>query len=210
MFVSASEVNARVNTSGLPRVQATQNERSSSPSREQHLLPQEVIEELVNGILILTDQRELIYANNCARRILRLMNRGKPQANLVPNEIWHICQTLVESRKLFSSQHWLIESKIFVDGSLTFHVGVKWLTEVMERPCLLVSIQDQYQSIKNIANEEALNYGLTSREKEIWLLHRANYTYKQISSELQITPNTVKKHMKSIHVKRKSVLDVDE
>jgi DNA-binding CsgD family transcriptional regulator len=54
-------------------------------------------------------------------------------------------------------------------------------------------------------SEESQKYGLTCREQEIWLLHRANYTYKQIALELCITPNTVKKHMKSIYSKQKSL-----
>jgi DNA-binding CsgD family transcriptional regulator len=38
-------------------------------------------------------------------------------------------------------------------------------------------------------------------------LHRANYTYKQAASELCITPNTVKKHMKNIYLKQKSIFE---
>jgi DNA-binding CsgD family transcriptional regulator len=51
--------------------------------------------------------------------------------------------------------------------------------------------------------EEAQHYGLTDRETEIWMLQRANYTYKQIADELFIAPNTVKKHMQNIHLKQK-------
>ncbi len=170
-----------------------------------------VIEELLDGILVLTEQRELVHANECARRILRILNRGKSQVSLVPQEIWHVCQTLIESRNLFPGQHWLVETKIFIDSTVTFNVKARWIKlPPFETPCLLLLIRDQYQSIKAIANEEALKYGLTERESEIWLLHRANYTYKQISTELYITPNTVKKHMKSIHVKQKQYLGIDE
>jgi DNA-binding CsgD family transcriptional regulator len=188
-------------------------------SREQHAsfgirdtaFLENVIEELLDGILVLTEQRELVHANECARRILRLLNRGKSQVSLVPQEIWHVCQTLIESRNLFPGQHWILETKIFIDSTVTFNVKVRWIKlPPFETPCLLLLIRDQYQSIKAIANEEALKYGLTDRETEIWLLHRANYTYKQISTELYITPNTVKKHMKSIHVKQKQYLGIDE
>ena len=68
---------------------------------------------------------------------------------------------------------------------------------------LLLAIEDRYQAVRNMAIEEADRYGLTPREKEVWILHRIGLTYKQTASELCITPNTVKKHMKSIYVKAK-------
>ncbi|HEY9650556.1 MAG TPA: LuxR C-terminal-related transcriptional regulator, partial [Coleofasciculaceae cyanobacterium] len=164
----------------------------------------EVIEDLIDGILVLTEQREIIYANESARRILRQLNQGKTRNNLVPKEIWHICQSLIQSRSLFPNQRWLIESRIFADNSTAFNIRVRWINlENVENSCILITVEDRYQAIKNIAVEEAQGYGLTRREKEVWLLHRGQYTYKEIASELCITPNTVKKHMKSIHAKQR-------
>jgi DNA-binding CsgD family transcriptional regulator len=167
-------------------------------------LVQEVIEDLIDGVLILAEQRELIYANDSARRILRQLNQGRIRTNLVPREIWHVCQSLIQSRSLFPNQRWSIESRIFTDNSTPLHIRAKWINlEHIENPCILLTIEDRYQAIKNIAVEEAQGYGLTRREKEVWLLHRGQYTYKEIASELCITPNTVKKHMRSIHAKQK-------
>lgn len=167
-------------------------------------LVQEVIEDLIDGVLILGEQRELIYANDSARRILRQLNQGRIRTNLVPREIWHVCQSLIQSRSLFPNQRWSIESRIFTDNSTPLHIRAKWINlEHIENPCILLTIEDRYQAIKNIAVEEAQGYGLTRREKEVWLLHRGQYTYKEIASELCITPNTVKKHMRSIHAKQK-------
>ena len=174
---------------------------------EETTLPQEVIEDLIDGVLILTDKRELIYANDCARRVLRQLHQCRSLANQIPEEVWHICQALIDSRHLFPNQYWLIESKVFIGNSIVFNVRARWLKlESRERPCLLLNIRDQCQYIKDIVNEESQKYGLTSREKEIWLLHRAHYTYKQVALELCITPNTVKKHMKSIYSKQKAML----
>jgi DNA-binding CsgD family transcriptional regulator len=52
-----------------------------------------------------------------------------------------------------------------------------------------------------MAFEEVQRYGLSVREGEVWVLHRKGYTYKDIAQKLNITPNTVKKHMKSILIK---------
>ncbi|NJO78882.1 MAG: helix-turn-helix transcriptional regulator [Cyanobacteria bacterium RM1_2_2] len=206
---------SRINNNGV----ATQVRDIQTPlqkylfqrNREQTVLPEEVIENLIDGILLVTEQKELIYANDCARRILRQLNQGNTLTSLVPGEIWHLCQTLIESRHLFPNQYWLIESKVCIDSSIVFNVRVKWLKlESSEHPYLLLSISDQYQYIKDIAIEESQKYGLTARERETWLLHRANYTYKQIASELCITPNTVKKHMKNIYLKQKAIFVVSE
>ncbi len=67
----------------------------------------------------------------------------------------------------------------------------------------MLTLEDRHQAMRNMAIEESERYGLTPREKEVWVLHRMVLTYKQAASELHITPNTVKKHMKSIYVKQK-------
>jgi RNA polymerase sigma factor (sigma-70 family) len=74
---------------------------------------------------------------------------------------------------------------------------------------LLLTIEDRQQAIINLVLEEADRYGLTPREKNVWLLHHNNYTYKQIAAELGITPNTVKKHMRSIYAKKKPQQEPD-
>lgn len=178
------------------------------PSLSQHLdlsgLKAELIKNLIDGVMILTDQRKLLYANDRADRILEQLNQNGAEENHVPKEIWHICQSLIRSRNLFPDQHWFIQSDIFIEDSAAFRVHARWLhLETIERPCLLLKVADRRQAIQNIASEEAEKYRLTPREKEVWLLHRSNYTYKEIALELKITPNTVKKHMRSIHTKQK-------
>jgi len=171
-------------------------------------LPKFAIEELIDGILILSNQRELIYVNESARRVLRQFHSDPSQAHWIPKEIWYVCQSLIHSRSLFPKQHWLIESEIFTDDSTALHVRVKWLKlEAIAQPYLLITLDDRHQAMRTIAVEEAQQYGLTAREKDVWLLHRAGYTYKQIAVELNITPNTVKKHMRSIHAKQKEIVE---
>ena len=173
-------------------------------SSEQLDLLKGVIEDLFDGILILTEQKDLIYVNESARKILGQLNQGRAHPSLVPQEIWQVCQFLIQSRSLFPNQHWMIESRIFTEESMALDIRVRWLNiENLQLSCLLITVEDRDKAIKNIAVEEAQSYRLTRREKEVWLLHRDRYTYKQIASELCITPNTVKKHMKSIHAKQK-------
>ncbi|NEP55025.1 MAG: hypothetical protein F6K65_42090 [Moorea sp. SIO3C2] len=72
---------------------------------------------------------------------------------------------------------------------------------------MILVIEDRRQAIDNILIEEAKQYGLTPREKEVWMLHRGDLTYKEIATKLEITPNTVKKHMRSIHAKKRDSRD---
>lgn len=210
--MTTNKANNLVKTSDLPTsLFKTQNSPFPYKIHEKQSLFQGGVENLIDGILIVTDQRELIYANEIARRVLCKLNQNRSNVNLVPREIWHICQSLIQSRSLFPNQRWLIESTIFANNSSTFNVRARWLMlESVKNPCILITVEDQYQAIWNIAVEEAQDYGLTRREKEVWLLHRGQYTYKQIASELCITPNTVKKHMKSIHAKQKETSGIDD
>jgi len=204
MTVSSS----RISNGGISQIREFRTllqDNECSRSLGQTVLFEKALEDLVDGVLILTEQRELLYANDCARRILRQLDREDALAP-VPDEVWYLCQTLIESRHLFPDQYWLIESQVFIDSSVVFNVRARWFKlETREQSCILLSIRDHYQSIKDIAIEESQKYRLTSREKEIWLLHRANYTYKRIALELCITPNTVKKHMKNIYLKQKAI-----
>ena len=99
-----------------------------------------------------------------------------------------------------------MKTKICINSSVAFSVIARYMRlDSLGKHCVILEMKDHYQLIKNIAVEEAQQYNLTERETEIWLLQRANYTYKQIASELFIAPNTVKKHMQNIHLKQKAV-----
>jgi DNA-binding CsgD family transcriptional regulator len=194
----------------LPGSQESAAVFSASNALIDDTLLQNVISGLVNGVLILTDQKKVLYANECAIRILRLLNQREDSLNPIPQEIWHLCQALISSLRLFPNQYWLLKSKIVISASISLHIQVKWLKMVaIDQTYLLVVLEDEQQSLKDIAIAEAQKYGLTVREQEIWLLHRSRYTYKQIAGALNITPNTVKKHMKSILAKQKEALGPD-
>lgn len=175
------------------------------PSTTQPFLLQELLEDLINGVLIVTEAMEIIYTSESARRILRQINPDSSPTGSLPQEICHICQFLIESRKLFPEQYWMIESKVVTEKEVAFTTSIRWIKlDTVSTPCLILIMEDEYQNIRNMALAEAQMYGLTDRETEVWLLHRANYTYNQIAVELNISPNTVKKHLKSVHVKQQA------
>ncbi len=171
---------------------------------------QQVIESLQDGILILTKTGELVHANTRARNIFTELNQSSSNFNcsFVPSPIWHLCELLIESRSLFSNQSVILSDEVVLDSITTFRVRGRWLDlDRFDHPCLLVTIENQNESLKNTITAEAKKYDLTPREAEVWYLYRANYKYKEIADQLYITINTVKKHMKSIHAKRQTFGD---
>jgi DNA-binding CsgD family transcriptional regulator len=168
-------------------------------------IDQAVIEECIGGILVFTDQQQLVYASRTAQRVLNQLQSESEAKGSIPNEIGHICSLLIQSRHVFPDQSWLLEFDIFTKAMTRLHICARWLNlEVMPHPCLLLTIADRQQAIVNLVTEEADRYGLTPREKDVWLLQKNDYTYKQIATELGITPNTVKKHMRSIYAKKRA------
>jgi len=207
-FISDKIMNKIHNFSQIRKQQVLGNTQLNSNLFNSNTLPycwQDVMENLTEGIVMLTAEGKIIYTNEWAGRFLRQINRGRSQTDELPREIWHVCQCLIESRHLFPHQHWRLESKIITETSVFFQILVQWMKlNESDNYCLVVIVKDQYETMRNIALAEAEQYGLTDRETEVWLLHRSNYTYKQIAMELNVTPNTVKKHMKSILAKRKA------
>ncbi|BAZ50542.1 LuxR family transcriptional regulator [Nostoc sp. NIES-4103] len=171
---------------------------------------QAVIEGLGDGILILTKAGELVYSNTSAHHICCQLNQGNFNSNFVPPAIWHLCQTLLESRNFCSEQLMMLSDEIVLDKSTCFRVKVRLLNlDISQLPCFLVTIENRYESTKNIAIAEIQKFALTPREAEIWCLYRSKYSYKEIAAKLFITLNTVKKHMKNIHAKRQDFLEIN-
>ncbi|MBU6230105.1 MAG: hypothetical protein KGQ93_10475 [Cyanobacteria bacterium REEB459] len=165
---------------------------------------EEALTKLTNGILIITEGKQVLYANDCACRILRQISQERNAPEAIPTEISYLCNSAADARRRFPEQHWIIKTKICISSSIAFTVTARYMKlDTLNKYCIVLELKDQYQLIKGIAMEEAQHYGLTDRETEIWTLQRANYTYKQIADELFIAPNTVKKHMQNIHLKQK-------
>ncbi|MBG1240907.1 helix-turn-helix transcriptional regulator [Nostoc sp. NZL] len=166
---------------------------------------QEVIEGLEDGILILSQTGEVVHANASAHRLCCQFHQGNFNQNFVPPAIWNLCKSLLNSRYLFSDKLLILSDEIVLDKLNIFRIRVRLLDlDGFEAPCLLVTIENQYESVKNAALTEVKKFDLTPRESEIWFLYRSNYSYKEIATKLYITINTVKKHMKNIHTKRQA------
>ncbi len=169
---------------------------------------QAILEGFVDGILVLTDQKEQLYANATATRLCHHLSQQKQDP--MPREIWQVCEALIDSREVYPNQPIVMETEAEC-AEMKLQIRAQWLQlAAMDRPCLLVRLQDQNQCTQGLALAEAQAWRLTNREAQVWRMRRAGYSRKQIANDLYIVPDTVKKHLKNIQVKRQSFLDEEE
>ncbi|QZZ21276.1 hypothetical protein J5X98_01945 [Leptothermofonsia sichuanensis E412] len=169
---------------------------------------QAVLEGFVDGILVLTDEQEVMYANTIAHAICTQLD--KEQTDRLPRELQQVCQILVESKDLYGDRPLMIESDICT-GETTLRIWAQWLKlQATQSACILLRLQDQNQATQGLAIAEAQKWNLTPRETEIWLLRRAGYKRREIATELYIAEDTVKKHLRNIQFKRQSVQDEED
>jgi DNA-binding CsgD family transcriptional regulator len=192
-------------------VQSTQKNSTSLQDVQQLALFLGVFESFIDGILILTEQGKVITANPSGRRICEQLLQGISQPNLVPEEILKFCDSFTTTPIAESKEEIFIESEISAGKLGTFRLRAQWLRlEEKKQIYLVVIIEDRYHALQAQVDIEAKRYNLTSREAEVWLLRRANYTYQKIADSLYITLDTVKKHLKNIYAKQKAILNVEE
>ncbi|MDF5708944.1 MAG: helix-turn-helix transcriptional regulator [Nostoc sp. S4] len=162
---------------------------------------QEVIEILENGILIISIAGELIYANTSGYDFCYQINQGIFELNCISPIIWSLCQTLINNQRMYPEKNVVISDQIVIDKFKKFRICVKSLNLKKNTDYLLVIIDNHYQTFEKTELTEIHKYDFTPREDQIWRLYRAKFTYKEIAIQLHITINTVKKHMKNIHLK---------
>lgn len=178
--------------------------KSTQKSEEIYLL-QAVIEGFVDGIIILTPEMKLLHVNEYARNICNKLT-GLYLEQIIPEEIWNVCESLIESRELFPDSNIFIELE--VEKNLKkVRIRARWLEmDDNKNEYMIVTLEDCHESNQSIAIRDAKKYGLTERETQVWLLRKANLSYKEIAARLYITINTVKKHLKSIYAKQQDMV----
>jgi DNA-binding CsgD family transcriptional regulator len=163
-------------------------------------LLQAVMEGFVDGILLVNAQGEILESNSRAREIFQSFS----STTQMPEQIWQVCEALVASQNLFPGQPVVPEAEVAI-AHFNLRVRVRWInvTGAPEDSCMLVTLEDRHQTIHNQAIADTQKYELTAREAEIWQMRLEGQSYQAIASQLYITQNTVKKHVKNILAKRR-------
>jgi DNA-binding CsgD family transcriptional regulator len=182
----------------------------SSDDHHPSLLLLGVMEGLLGGIILVTPEGQLLYANACAHHLWKT-HLGQSLGDRLPQRLWKVCQVLFDSQEEFSDLPITVEDEICHGQIPTLRIQAKWLTpRVTSQQCVVIILEDCLQCCQNLAIAERQKYGLTPREAEVWARQQARYSYKEIAKELHISVNTVKKHIKSIRAKRQSALWLEE
>jgi len=170
---------------------------------------QDIVENLMDGVLIVTTRGEWVYGNYSAHRICQQLNIGLPTVETLPQNLWHTCQRFIDNHQTLDgqatiAQPMIFEAEITLELAVRYRVRVQWFRlEDTHSPHLLVTLEDCDQTARNRAIAEIHRYKLTPRQAEVWLLHCSGSTYRDIATELFVAMNTVKRHMKDIYLKQK-------
>ncbi|WP_272063147.1 helix-turn-helix transcriptional regulator [Oscillatoria sp. CS-180] len=163
------------------------------------------LENHIGSVLIITEEGDVIYATESLRDQLEKLAEDTVDSSSMPQEISLIFQVLQQCRNQFPNQNWAIEFDIFTKGAIALRIRSRWLKlEGFDKPCLSIVLEDRQHMVQDIILDEVQDWGLTPREREVWLLYQDGCTYSQIAKKLYITINTVKKHMRSVHAKRRT------
>lgn len=169
----------------------------------EHALLRTLLKTLADGVLLLTPQKEWLYGNDRADQICQQFNLGKPLSATIPDQIWRACQWFLNDAS-GSAKPSVFETTIRAETGNFYRARMQWLhLEETSQPCFMLLLEDCQQTSHNRAIAEAKQYRLTERQSEVWLLHRKGHSYREIATQLFITLNTVKRHLKDIHAKQK-------
>ncbi|MBE9101104.1 helix-turn-helix transcriptional regulator [Vacuolonema iberomarrocanum] len=168
----------------------------------ENFLFQAVLECYLDGILIADPNGEIVVANEMARRICRRMAPEAGANNRLPPQLWRICEVMLQYRADLADDRVTIDEQLNLEPAGYVRVRVQWMASQAPEGRLMVTLEDTLHAAENQAIAESEWFGLTQRESEVWLLRRANCTYRAIAKQLHITVDTVKKHIKNIHAKR--------
>lgn len=203
-----SSIEALVLTLWAPIMNMSQSSSSHNrvPSNPTNAaLVDTAIESFADGLMILSVDGQVLHLNRCAIRLCQELNQGIVPPHGIPVAIEALCQSLQEGQTLFPEQNLILEHEVTY-GSKTIRLRAQQIEcAINQQTCILIALEDRDQTTAIAALSEAHHYGLTPRERDVWRLRRAHYSYEEIASALHITLNTVKKHLKSIYAKRSQV-----
>lgn len=120
----------------------------------------------------------------------------------LPDQIAALSNFLLESCDDFPDHELQLYDTVFLPGGIRLYLKAEWI-DLADQPtkCMLVTIEDLTRIAHHRAKCDAYRYGLTIRETQVWELYLQGFSYREISQELVIALNTVKKHMKGIFSK---------
>lgn len=184
-----------------------------------------VLEGLVDGIVITNFHGQVLYLNSIAQdlcqnwlasehRHYRLQAAAgvsvQPTDWLAPSFVTHPAWSICEVLKDQSDRALNLEGEMLIN-QVNYRIRVQRLdVNAADDPvetCFIIRFENQNQSSYYLATLEAQQFGLTARETEVWQMQCQNRSRREIATALQVSTETVKKHLGNIRLKRQHYLD---
>jgi hypothetical protein len=119
-----------------------------TPKRHKSAFLSTVPDSLIGGMLIVTESGEVVYANSKARALCRQLPSNTSQPQAIPEVIWELCRSLIESQDLFPDRHLILESEVEGDRSQGLHLQVRHFEfDHHDRSYLLVTLNERSVNI---------------------------------------------------------------
>ena len=166
------------------------------------------------GFMLLDQTGSLVQSSPTARSLCRAWQKvaeiqvcqlgSRHQDMALPADIQKLALSLIEGRQLFPELKFQLQDTVLLQENTRINIQAEWIILESQRSSyILVTLENLTEVAHQRALFDAYQYHFTQREIEVWELHLQGLSYRQIAQALFISVNTVKRHMKSIHSKRK-------
>ncbi len=171
-----------------------------------------VLEGFNEGILIISQGGQLLYANHLGQTLAHRLNQweGVDLVTLPPG-LWTICGYLLEGRELFPDNPLILTQDFPGPQGYRLRARVQWLDRTDSEPGLfLAMLEDPNSATLSQAQLKALEIQLTPREHQVWRLRQQECSIQAIADELYLSLATVKRHLRQIYNKRRQIGDTHQ
>jgi hypothetical protein len=117
-----------------------------------------ILEGFNAGILILSHDGELVYANSVARHLCSRLDAAFLRSHQLPPEVNRVHQALVESRDFYTNQSVILESEIHRLKGSDIRLQAEWLS-AEEGDRILIRLEEKRRSVMP---QPVMDYGMPS------------------------------------------------
>lgn len=114
-----------------------------APKRQNAVFLSTVPDSLVDGVLIVAESGEVVYANSKAQELCHQLSSHSSQREMIPGVVWQLCQSLIESQDLFPERNLILESDLDCDRAGKLHLQVRHFEfDRDDRSYILVTLEE--------------------------------------------------------------------
>lgn len=138
MFVASSVVRLTGRNFRSPSSQRSK----PYPKRHSSVFLATVPDSFIGGVLIVAESGEAIYANSKARALCRRLSSPSSPPEAIPDVVWQLCQSSIDSYELFPDCNLILESDVELDDTL-IRLRVRYFERDLHTGlCLLVNLDE--------------------------------------------------------------------